>query len=65
MARCPFNQSTFADPLTNLCVPICPANSYADNFTRSCVAAIDCSNQTLGDPVTQKCVPAKSTFLII
>ena len=58
MAICPILYSTFADSNTNLCIPICPAHHYADNYTRSCVSAIDCSNSTFGDPVTQKCVAA-------
>lgn len=38
------------------CYEICPNNLFADYTTKSCVAAINCSETTLGDPSKGKCV---------
>lgn len=65
MTTCPASQNTFADPLTNLCVRICPVDYYVDTNTRYCVHGIDCSNNTYGDPVTQFCVEAKLCSLAL
>ncbi len=38
------------------CVKNCTGGAYADNDTRSCLAALDCSDDTVADPLTHRCV---------
>ena len=35
---------------------VCPANSYADNYTQRCVAVCPAEALYYGDPSTHKCV---------
>ena len=35
---------------------LCPINRYSDIPTRLCVISFNCTNNTWGDPTSQKCV---------
>jgi len=50
----------FADPNVGLCVVTCSIGLYANNDTQSCVTAVNCFDNTVGDPTTNKCVNSSS-----
>lgn len=39
-----------------MCSKSCTGSLFADNWTRSCLPAINCSNSTIGDPLYYRCV---------
>jgi hypothetical protein len=50
------SSSNYTDPINQLCVAICPSGLYSNNYTQSCVTAINCYSNHVGDPTTNKCI---------
>lgn len=46
----------YSDAQNQKCVKNCTPGTYADNNTRSCVVAGNCSGITVADPLTYRCV---------
>jgi hypothetical protein len=53
---CPETDKTFADQYTKLCISICSPGSFSNNKTRACVAAINCSDDLVGNPLNLQCI---------
>ena len=46
----------YSDSNNQKCVKNCTLGAYADAFTRNCVKALDCSGDTVADPLTFRCI---------
>ena len=57
LPTCSQRPDYYADPNTKLCTKECTGGLFADNYTRFCLPAINCSNSTIGDPQYFRCVP--------
>ena len=56
MATCTKFPDYYSDPSSQECVKNCTNGKFANNFTRSCVTALKCTNDTIGDILTYRCV---------
>lgn len=54
--RCPAYPNYFADDNYLACVLVCYPGYYADTTTRKCLPAINCSDTTIADPISKRCV---------
>lgn len=50
----------YSDTSLGLCVNVCSFGLYANNHTQSCVTALNCFSNTVGDPTTRRCVNSSS-----
>jgi hypothetical protein len=54
--RCPAYPDYFADNNTVSCVFRCTSGYYADTPRRVCLPALNCSDTTIADPISGRCV---------